>query len=266
MSEPSSPYDRLARVYEVWVDRYARELDPMRDFYVGELLASDSPVAELGVGNGRILISVAKAGKHIIGVDHSAEMLALCRRNADEGGVAERIELLQADFRDFVLREPAALVTIPYEAIGHLLTIEDKRACLENVYRQLRPGGRLIMDQRNYDPDLAASENGLDRLAFTYDDPATGVPVHFWLHSDHEIDQQRWTTRCWLEWTESSGVTHKEELGELASSNMDAEAMGALIESSGFWIDECLGDFEDRGAMGDTSDQQIWIAHRPEKG
>lgn len=264
MTELVNPYDQLARVYDVWVENYARELDPMRDFYVREILAADGPVAELGVGNGRILIAVAEKEKAITGIDLSAEMLALCRRNADVRGVSQYIELIQDDFREFTLAKPAALVAIPYEAIGHLLEVGEKRTCLENVYRQLRPGGRLILDQRTYDPELAANEHGLDRLAFTYDDPATGLPVRFWLHTEHDIGRMCWTTRSWLEWTDADGGSHTEVLGDLNSSNLERQDMEDLIIQAGFRVDDCLGDFVRQDPSDDTSDQQIWLAYRPQ--
>ncbi len=261
--EPN-PYDRFAQVYDTWVDHYARELDPMRDFYVAELLSTRGPVAELGVGNGRILIAVARAGKTITGVDSSAEMIALCERNARQARVADRVELQQADFREFRMPLPASTIAIPYEAIGHLIELDEKRGCLENVFRQLRPGGRLILDQRVYDPELAASENGQDRLAFEYEDPATGRTVRFWLRSEHDIPRMSWTTRSWLEWTADDGSVSRQILGDLPCSNTDAPTMQALLEGAGFEIDDCLDDFAKGTPMDDTSEQQIWLAHRPD--
>jgi ubiquinone/menaquinone biosynthesis C-methylase UbiE len=55
-------------------------------FYVDEALAAGGEVVELGVGTGRIAIPTALAGAHVIGVDSSAGMLAVCAERAREAG------------------------------------------------------------------------------------------------------------------------------------------------------------------------------------
>jgi len=54
---------------------------------------------ELGVGTGRIAIPAALAGAHVIGVDSSAGMLAVCAERAREAGVGERLDLRLGDLR-----------------------------------------------------------------------------------------------------------------------------------------------------------------------
>ena len=56
-------------------------------------------MVELGVGTGRIAIPMALAGAHVIGVDSSAGMLAVCAQRAREAGVAERLDLRVGDLR-----------------------------------------------------------------------------------------------------------------------------------------------------------------------
>jgi len=41
----------------------------------------------------------ARRGKLIVGIDSSAEMLGRCRERAEAAGVADRLTLIQADFR-----------------------------------------------------------------------------------------------------------------------------------------------------------------------
>ena len=65
-------------------------------FYVDEALAAGGEVVELGVGTGRIAIPTELAGAHVIGVDSSAGMLAVCAERAREAGIAERLEALRA--------------------------------------------------------------------------------------------------------------------------------------------------------------------------
>ena len=51
-------------------------------FYVGLCAPSRGPVLELGCGNGRILLELARHGIDAIGIDASAGMLAELRRKA----------------------------------------------------------------------------------------------------------------------------------------------------------------------------------------
>src|SRR5246500_344072 len=90
-----SAYDPIARLYDAWSTGVVEDIS----FYVDEALAAGGPVVELGVGTGRVAIPVAMAGVDVIGVDSSAEMLAVCRQRADESGVGARIDLRLGDLR-----------------------------------------------------------------------------------------------------------------------------------------------------------------------
>ena len=74
-----------------------------------------------------------QAGKAGIGVDSSEKILELCEARARTAGVLDRLTLIKGDFRDFELPEPAALITIPFHSIGHLIKEEDKRRALETI-------------------------------------------------------------------------------------------------------------------------------------
>ena len=72
-----SVYDPIARLYDPWSASVIEDIS----FYVDLALAAGGPVVELGVGTGRVAIPTAMAGVHVIGVDSSAGMLAVCGEN-----------------------------------------------------------------------------------------------------------------------------------------------------------------------------------------
>ena len=117
-------------------------------FFVELAQESRGPVLEVGCGTGRVLIPTARAGVEIVGLDLSPSMLAVCREGlaAEPAEVQARVQLVEADMRDFDLGREFALATIPFRPFQHLTTVEDQIACLHAIHRHLRPGGRLVLD------------------------------------------------------------------------------------------------------------------------
>jgi SAM-dependent methyltransferase len=228
---------------------------------VEESLHADGPVVELGIGTGRIAIEAARRGKPITGVDSSVEMLARCLDRAQAAGVADRITLLRADFRSFVLSEPAALITIPFHTIGHLVTQEDKRAGLRQIFSQLRPGGRLIFDHFIFDPE-AARRNTTPSLRAEYEDEATGRDVLLWSIVRYDFDEQTMRLLTWTDELDGEGVVVRRKYRRVSFSWIEPEQMRALLEETGFEIEALYGDF-DRRPFEPGCPRQIWVARRP---
>jgi len=145
-------YDRLiARTYDAV---YARLRGPSGDvaFYGGIAREAGGPVLELGCGTGRTLLPIAEAGVACVGLDRSEEMLAVFRAKTDAA------ELVHGDMRRFDLGRRFRLVTIPFRAFSHLLTVDDQLACLACVRRHLEPDGLVAFDV--FDPDLGMLAQG----------------------------------------------------------------------------------------------------------
>lgn len=129
---------------------------PDLEFYLDAAREAGSPVLEIGCGTGRVLIPTARAGIEITGLDLSPSMLAVCRQRllAEPDPVRARVELVEGDMRRFDLGRGFNLVTIPFRAFQHLVSVEDQLACLGSIRRHLVPGGTLILDLFN--PSLEA--------------------------------------------------------------------------------------------------------------
>src|SRR6266550_8267021 len=130
-----SAYDPIARLYDPWSSSVIEDIS----FYVEEALAAGvGPVIELGVGTGRIAIPTALAGVHLIGVDSSTEMLAVCLERAREAGIADRLDLRLGDLRRPPVDERVALVTCPFRAYLHLATDDERLEALAAARDRLR--------------------------------------------------------------------------------------------------------------------------------
>ncbi len=111
-----------------------------------------SPLRILDVagGNGLDTIPLAAAGHHITLVDFSEEMLAAARRSASASGVAERMTLHHADFRELpaLFPQPTFDVVLCHNLLQY---VEDAAEMLRIVSHALKPGGLIsVMASNRY--------------------------------------------------------------------------------------------------------------------
>lgn len=120
-------------------------------FFVEAAKESGGPVLEVGCGTGRVLLPTARAGIEIVGLDLSPHMLKVCRERlqGEAEEIRSRVQLVQADMRNFDLSRTFKLITIPFRPFQHLTSVEDQMACLNCIHRHLDKGGRLILDVFN---------------------------------------------------------------------------------------------------------------------
>ena len=255
----SVEYDAFADIYDIWTET-ALATKRNLPFYVEEYVRTEGSVVELGVGNGRIAIKAARQRKSVIGVDSSAEMLKLCQERAESAGVAHLLTLIQADFRDFVLPEPAQFIAIPFHTIGHLVTLEDKRDGLRHIYGQLAPGGRLIFDHFIFDPEAARQYQGVS-LRNEFTDAATGHDVLLWVTVRHDFEAQTMRIIAWTDELDDDGVLLRRKYRRLSFSWLEPGQTRALLEETGFQVEALYGDF-DRRPFGEDSPEQLWVAVR----
>lgn len=253
------PYDDFAEIYDVWSES-APITRKNQGFYVRRLVAAEGPVVELGVGNGRICIEVAKQGKNVIGVDSSTKILELCAARAKKAAVSERLTLVQGDFRDFKLEEPADLITIPFHSIGHLLTREDKCIALSNIYKQLQPGGRFIFDHFVFDPNYGPGD-GVPYLRAEFRNPETGRDILLWEATTRDPEHQMLRIVVFTDDLDAGGNVVHRRYRRINLSWMTVEQSFDLLEEAGFEIEAAYGDF-DESPMDETSTHQVWVAVR----
>jgi ubiquinone/menaquinone biosynthesis C-methylase UbiE len=109
-------------------------------------------VLELGCGTGRITLPLAEQGAQlafdVIGLDSQAEMLETAKKRQLEAPpkVRERLRLIQGDMRTWQSESAFDLIVIPCSSISHLLTLQDQLTVWNQCRRNLRPGGRFVVE------------------------------------------------------------------------------------------------------------------------
>ena len=257
----SNEYDSFADIYQVWTDT-AGSTQANLAFYVDAYLEAHGSVVELGVGDGRIAVPAASRGRAMVGVDLSPAMLERGRVRATTAGVLDRLTLLHDDFRRFQLDEPADLIALPYHSLGHLLTHEDKRSTMANVFSQLRPGGRFVFDDFLMTP-TRINEMRQVQLRAEYLSPA-GVRTLLWVTSLVDEASQAITVVTWEDALDPDGALARRYYRRLGLSWLEPAQARALLTDAGFIIESSFGDFDRTPFSETTAQEQIWIARRPE--
>lgn len=133
--------DEMAAFYEVQMASTERE-DVA--FYTDIAREADGPVLEMACGTGRIYLELLRAGVDADGFDLSAGALDLLREKADDEGLDPTV--WRDDMTDFSVEREYELVVCPFNAMQHLLSVEDQLAALRTVHDALAPGGRFVFD------------------------------------------------------------------------------------------------------------------------
>ena len=232
----ASPYDRIAELYDPWSRSVVEDVG----FYVAEARKSGGAVVELGIGTGRIAIPIAETGKRVIGVDSSREMLAACRRRAEEAGVAELLDLRLGDLRHPPLDEQVPLVICPFRSYLHLADDGDRAEALAAAREMLVPGGRLIFDVFAPGDDDITETHGR------------------WLEREPDIyERADWDTNTR---TLTLSVKGPEGAATMALSWISRGEWIDLLEETGFVVEACYGWFDRSPHRG--GEDMIFVARR----
>jgi len=98
-------------------------------------------VFDMTCGTGSQVLALTKAGFKVTGSDISPKMLEIAKQKLSKFTTTS---ILQGDCRTINAGEFEAVITI-FNSIGHL-TREDFQITLDNIYRNLKPGGLYIFD------------------------------------------------------------------------------------------------------------------------
>jgi SAM-dependent methyltransferase len=235
-------------------------------FYREEAHAAGPPVLELGCGTGRVLLPIAESGVRIVGLDRSPAMLAALRRRLAKYGAEtqRRVELVEGDMRDFSLPQRFNLVTIPYRAFLHLLTVKAQRQALDCIREHLADDGRLVFNVFDPDLEVIAAHRGVLGAALKKDcefrHPENGHRVVVWAAGHYDPEQQLLEQDFIFEELDDAGRVVAKTYSPLALRYVHRYEMRHLLELCGYKVEALYGDFN-RGPF-HYGVEQIWVARK----
>jgi ubiquinone/menaquinone biosynthesis C-methylase UbiE len=254
MSQPI--YDAFARVYDLQHSTFADDLP----LYVqlAKTLPEDQAILELGCGSGRVMLPLARAGRRVVGVDESPEMLAIARQHlATLGAAGASCELIEADSRTLALDERFGTVIIALNTFLHNATRADQLATLGTARRHLLPGGRLIIDLPPNDELAFQPDDGEYEVEATLIDPAAHSRITksvasriFWATQEQEL------TYHIVE--EQPGGTNEQTV-QFRLRHVFKHELELLLNITGFADPDWLGDYQQH-PYADDSPRMIAVA------
>lgn len=207
-------------------------------FYTALARRVGGPVAELGCGNGRILIPITRAGVAIHGLDSCDAMLTDLERKLREEPieVQRRATWHRGDFAS--VTGPCGLVIWPFNALHHVPGPAALVDTLTRIRAALRDDGVLALDCYLPDPGLYARDPR-PRYGEREDvHPLTGQTLLSW-------DESWWDARTRVHhvtyvWQHADGSQQRQQL---ALQMYDLEELHALLFRAGFRVQAEAEDF-----------------------
>lgn len=135
-------------------------------------LANDPKILYVGVGGGMELLQFAYFNRNkdgVIGVDVLDEMLEASRKNFQEAEAlnpwfkSEFVTLKKGDALDLPV-EDSSIDVAAQNCVFNIFKADDLKKALEEVYRVLKPGGRLVMSDPVCEQEMSKELREDDKL------------------------------------------------------------------------------------------------------
>lgn len=138
-------YKKIAKFYDRlgWSKFPLNLWDQMKIYFNKENFNPTSHL-DIACGTGALSIKAASEGISSEGLDISIDMINIAKENAKSKNL--EINFYHADMRNLNLSKKYDLVTCTYDAINHLLTIDEWKKTFFNVKGHLKDNGIFIFD------------------------------------------------------------------------------------------------------------------------
>lgn len=136
-----SDYDPIAWFYDLyWGDVFTdRYFDVVEQTFLAHL-KKNSNVLDLCCGSGKLAAAMSGAGYRINGIDGSAALIKIARKNAPN------VDFSTRDARSFTIIDKFEGVICTYDSLNHVMDLVSLANVFNNVYGALKKGGLFMFD------------------------------------------------------------------------------------------------------------------------
>ena len=138
----AASYDRVAAEFDRLTERLSAPI-AMRMIKLARLRPSDC-ILDVGTGTGLVALRAARllSGGRVIGIDHSQGMIEQACAKARHSSVGEFVIFRRSDAEQLDFSDQSFDVVLSLYALFHF---PDPLRALAEMYRVLRPGGRVVI-------------------------------------------------------------------------------------------------------------------------
>ncbi len=133
------PLDSIARD---WKEKTETEIVSLRRIL---RLARGAKILDVGCGVGRHSIALEKEGFAVTGADFSRRYLALAKKRS------RKVKFVRADMRVLPFEKEFDGAINLFSSFGYFKSPADDLKTLKSIFRALKPGGRFLIDNLNYE-------------------------------------------------------------------------------------------------------------------
>lgn len=141
MKQPIN-FDYVADIYDFYVNT-----DFDVKFFMNETKDVKGEILKLMCGTGRVSIPLLKAGRKMVCVDYSAEMLDVFRKKI--AGMNYNVELINMDVTELNLNRKFNFIFLPFHSLSEIISKELQIKALVKISEHLNKDGVFICTLQN---------------------------------------------------------------------------------------------------------------------
>jgi ubiquinone/menaquinone biosynthesis C-methylase UbiE len=191
-------------------------------------------ILDVGCGDGRISLTLARQGYQVSGLDYSPSLLAVAAKKASRARL--NIEWLKRDMRDIGIEAQFDAAIDIFTSFGYFLNEGDDIKALRSIHRALKPDGKLVLDIENLFFISQAVRSGNGGPTYRPIDNYQG-----WVEEITGFDpaEQRVNTSLRI-WFPKKGIV---KCGKASFRVYSLVEMKRLLGEAGFTVQNVFGDF-----------------------
>ena len=159
-------YDPFARIYNQHWGDFATNAYPILEHLVLRDLPPGCAVLDLCCGTGQLAAKLSEEGYIVTGLDGSAGMIEVARKNAPD------VEFVVQDARNIALNRKFSAVFSTFDSLNHVMNLDELEEVFRNVHAVLADGGTFEFD---LNMEEAYRTRWCDTFGYTEDDHACVV-------------------------------------------------------------------------------------------